>query len=71
MSEEKDYAYFSEALHSSYLFYTLEVDKLNKQNKRLREAITHALNFIGNGEQELNLTEIENVHYTLKQALGE
>ena len=66
-----DYSYWSENLHSAYLFYTMEVDKLSKENQLLREAITHALNFIGNGEQELNLTEIENVHYTLKQALGE
>ena len=37
--EEIDYVDFSEALHSSYLFYTMEVDKLNKENKRLREAL--------------------------------
>ena len=34
-----DYSYWSENLHSAYLFYTLEVDKLNKENKRLREAL--------------------------------
>lgn len=34
-----DYSYWSENLHSSYLFYTMEVDKLNKENKRLREAL--------------------------------
>ena len=40
MSEEKDdYSYWSENLHSSYLFYTMEVDKLSKENKRLREAL--------------------------------
>ena len=40
MSEEKDdYSYWSENLHSAYLFYTLEVDKLNKENKQMREAL--------------------------------
>ena len=34
-----DYSYWSENLHSAYLFYTLEVDKLNRENKRLREAL--------------------------------
>ena len=34
-----DYNYWSENLHSAYLFYTLEVDKLNRENKRLREAL--------------------------------
>lgn len=38
MSEEKnDYAFYSEALHSSYLFYTMEVDKLNKQLQAAKE----------------------------------
>ena len=36
---QDDYSYWSENLHSSYLFYTMEVDKLNKENKRLREAL--------------------------------
>ena len=39
MNKENDYAYFSESLHSSYLFFTMEVDKLSKENKRLREAL--------------------------------
>ena len=38
-----DYSYWSENLHSAYLFYTLEVDKLNKENKRLREALEKIL----------------------------
>ena len=36
---QDDYSYWSENLHSSYLFYTMEVDKLSKENKRLREAL--------------------------------
>ena len=42
MNKENDYAYFSESLHSSYLFFTMEVDKLSKENKRLRENIGKA-----------------------------
>ena len=38
MSEEKnDYAFYSESLHSSYLFYTMEVDRLNNQLKAAKE----------------------------------
>ena len=40
-----DYSYWSENLHSAYLFYTLEVDKLNRENKRLREALEYAIRF--------------------------
>ena len=68
MSEEKDYAYFSEALHSSYLFYTMEVDKLNKENKRLREAIENIkfeAEFNGNDES------VQKMFMIAKQALGE
>ena len=39
MNKEDNYSYWSENLHSSYLFYTMEVDKLSKENKRLREAL--------------------------------
>ena len=59
--KEKDYAYYSEALHSSYLFYTMEVDRLNKQllaeqakNKKLVEA----LESIANGDAGFNLCGI-------------
>ena len=34
-----DYSYWSENLHSSYLFYTMEVDKLNKLNKQLTQKL--------------------------------
>ena len=34
-----DYSYWSENLHSSYLFYTMEVDKLSKENKRLTQKL--------------------------------
>lgn len=37
-----DYSYWSENLHSSYLFYTMEVDKLNKQNKQLTQKLEKA-----------------------------
>jgi len=53
--KEKDYAYYSEALHSSYLFYTMEVDRLNKQllaeqakNKKLIEALESVQNNLDN-----------------------
>ena len=39
---QDDYSYWSENLHSAYLFYTLEVDKLNKENKQMREYIGKA-----------------------------
>ena len=37
-----DYSYWSENLHSSYLFYTMEVDKLNKLNKQLTQKLEKA-----------------------------
>ena len=81
MIEEKDYAYFSEALHSSYLFYTMEVDKLNKENKRLREALEKikAMTYCEHKGSYLDMDcdnclsdEKEDcVKYIAKQALGE
>ena len=69
MSEEKDdYSYWSENLHSAYLFYTLEVDKLNKGNKRLREVIKDIkfeAEFNGNDES------VQKMFMIAKQALGE
>ena len=38
-----DYSYWSENLHSSYLFYTMEVDKLNKLNKQLTQKLEKAI----------------------------
>ena len=68
MSEEKDdYSYWSENLHSAYLFYTLEVDKLNKENKRLREALENVkfeAEFNGNDESLQKIINI--VDNTLK-----
>lgn len=68
-----DYSYWSENLHSAYLFYTLEVDKLNKENQRLREALEkiakqHSSKYINDGEYDEGLKSA----YTIaKQALGE
>ena len=67
MSEEKDYAYFSEALHSSYLFYTMEVDKLNRENKLLREALENIKDITHYGDG-YRIFEVEDI---AKQALGE
>ena len=68
MSEEKDdYSYWSENLHGAYLFYTLEVDKLNKENKRLREVIEDIkfeAEFNGNDESLQKIINI--VDNTLK-----
>ena len=72
MSEEKDYAYFSEALHSSYLFYTMEVDKLNMENKRLREALEKIEAYRPRLHQfNLSSIDFEDVLDIAKQALGE
>ena len=79
-----DYSYWSENLHSAYLFYTLEVDKLNKENKRLREALEKISKKKEiNGctcfyETEDGFSDCENcdvnmgcTYYIAKQALGE
>ena len=48
MSEEKDdYSYWSEVLHSSYLFYTMEVDRLNKQLQTAKEENERLRNLLG------------------------
>ena len=61
-----DYSYWSENLHSAYLFYTLEVDKLNKENKRLREALKQIIiNAQRKGHDDFTPV------YLAKQALGE
>ena len=58
-----DYSYWSENLHSAYLFYTMEVDKLNKENKRLREALEN----IADWEDDDDLWMCRNIAH---QALG-
>ena len=68
-----DYSYWSENLHSAYLFYTLEVDKLNKENKRLREALkkinTSIINdFAFNDKPYISM--INGLKNIAKQALG-
>ena len=62
-----DYSYWSENLHSAYLFYTLEVDKLNKENKRLREALEKIKDITHYGDG-YRIFEVEDI---AKQALGE
>lgn len=71
-----DYSYWSENLHSAYLFYTLEVDKLNKENKRLREIIKENATWCDacqNSEQAVeNCCECwDRLIENNKQALGE
>jgi len=66
--EEIDYVDFSEALHSSYLFYTMEVDKLNKENKRLREALEKIATC---NYSDKKATNLEWCKVAAKQALGE
>ena len=64
---QDDYSYWSENLHSSYLFYTMEVDKLSKENKRLREVIKDIkfeAEFNGNDESLQKIINI--VDNTLK-----
>lgn len=64
-----DYSYWSENLHSAYLFYTLEVDKLNRENKRLREALEKI-----EVETMTNIPALDsilNIRDIIKQALGE
>ena len=64
---QDDYSYWSENLHSSYLFYTMEVDKLSKENKRLREALENVkfeAEFNGNDESLQKIINI--VDNTLK-----
>ena len=66
-----DYSYWSENLHSAYLFYTLEVDKLSKENKRLREALEYAVRFYKeciDTKSEPDITEWVEI---FAQALGE
>ena len=75
-----DYSYWSENLHSAYLFYTLEVDKLNRENKRLREALGQIANQkIGSEFDNLCNLKLDNctndckncLKKLAKQALGE
>ena len=80
-----DYSYWSENLHSAYLFYTLEVDKLNKENQRLREALEkisngnrmtycrsrEALLFGCANKDALNINCQSCDYFIAKQALGE
>ena len=64
---QDDYSYWSENLHSSYLFFTMEVDKLSKENKRLREALENVkfeAEFNGNDESLQKIINI--VDNTLK-----
>ena len=68
MNKENDYAYFSESLHSSYLFFTMEVDKLSKENKRLREALESIAKC---NYSDKKATNLEWCKKTAKQALGE
>ena len=63
-----DYSYWSENLHSAYLFYTLEVDKLNKENKRLREALESIATC---NYSDKKATNLEWCKVTAQQALGE
>ena len=63
-----DYSYWNENLHSAYLFYTLEVDKLNKENKRLREALEKIATC---NYSDKKATNLEWCKVTAKQALGE
>lgn len=70
MSEEKDYAYYSEALHSSYLFYTMEVDKLNKDNKRLREALLEIARIEPSPLFSYSSKDIDKICIIAEQALG-
>ena len=65
---EDDYSYWSENLHSAYLFYTMEVDKLNKDNKRLREALEKIATC---NYSDKNATNLEWCKVIAKQALGE
>ena len=69
-----DYSYWSENLHSSYLFYTMEVDKLRKENKLLREALEKIVNDCTNKATKCNNCALKKepcVSYIAKQALGD
>ena len=59
-----DYSYWSENLHSAYLFYTLEVDKLNKENKRLKTELKILINT--NSKQEIYNVIHENTNFHKK-----
>ena len=67
-----DYSYWSENLHSAYLFYTMEVDRLNKENKLLREALEKI------NSKDITFIDMDSYRDTMKiyeliakQALGE
>ena len=65
-----DYSYWSENLHSAYLFYTMEVDKLNRENKRLREALER-INRISCQYPNMMHGEHRTISHIAEQALGE
>lgn len=66
-----DYSYWSENLHSAYLFYTMEVDKLNKENKRLREALLEIARIEPSPMFSYSSKDIDKICIIAEQALGE
>src|SRR5574344_1753588 len=75
MSEEKNYyAFYSEALHSSYLFYTMEVDRLNKQLQTAKEEnkkliITDGILNVENQKQYEKIQNLTQQNKRLREAL--
>ena len=63
-----DYSYWSENLHSSYLFYTMEVDKLNKLNKQLTQKLEKAREEFNN---IMLVASDTNTYYIAQQAIKE